>query len=283
MKTSRLSERAMLVRLSTHEWTGKKKDKQVSEEACASKNADNDVIEAIINLAPPAELKAIRQARGKVYNKFQEMTLPWMRGGLNLLPSAMYMDYRKKMKVVLDYHKATVESLATRWPEIVANKQRLGKLASKYTLPTVDELRAKFYIEQDILPIPDVSDFRVDIGDDEMKEIQEQATKSFEESFNNATRKLWQQLANLLSNLAERMCTADTKFHDSIIENVKEFCDLIPKYNITNNPDLENIRKEVVDKITKLDPEDLREIPNHRKKAGADAKELLAKISTYMK
>lgn len=283
MKTKRLSERAMLVSLSTHEWTGKKKDKQVSQDVCVSANAEKDVIEAIICLAPPGELQPINVARGRVYRRFCELTLPWMDGGLRILPSDMYMKYRDEMNKVIADHTKAVSAFTTRWPEIVANKdKRLGSLAGKYHLPTVAELEGKFYIQQNILPLPEIADFRVDISEEEAKEIRAQVTSSLEASTKRAVRNVWDRLSNLVLDVATTMSQPDKKFRDSLIQKLKDFCSTIPKYNITDDVNLEQVRKDVLNKLASLDPEDLREIPNNRKKAAKDAKDVLAKISDYI-
>lgn len=284
MKAKRLSERVMLTSLSTHEWTGKKKDKAMSQIACSSVNAEKDVVEAIISLAPPGELQPINVARSRVYRRFVELTLPWMDGGLRILPADMYLKYRDEMNKVIAAHTEAVNAFATRWPEIVANKdKRLGSLASKYRLPTVAELKGKFYIKQDIFPLPETADFRVDISQNEADEIRTQVAASLDSASNKAMCEVWNRLSNLVNDVAETMVQKDKKFRDSLIKKLKDFCATIPKYNITDNADLENVRKEVLTKLANLNPEDLREIPNNRKKAAKDAKDVLDRIKDYMK
>jgi len=283
MKPKRLSERAMLVSLSTHEWTGKKKDKQVSRDVCVRQDAEKDVIEAIICLAPPGELQPINVARGRVYRRFVELTLPWMDGGLRILPSEMYMKYRDEMNKVIAAHTKAVNAFVTRWPEIVANKgKRLGKLASKYHLPTAAELVGKFYIRQNILPLPETADFRVDISEDEADEIRTQVAASINSASEKAMGEIWNRLTTLVSDIASTMSQRDKKFRDSLIQKLKDFCEMIPKYNIRDDVELEKIRQDVLNKLASLDPEDLREIPNNRIKAAKDAKAVLAKISDYL-
>lgn len=282
--TNRLSERAMLIHLSTHEWTGKTKDKRVSQDASRRENADKDVIEAIINLAPPGELKPISVARGRVYRRFCELTLPWLDGALRILPSAMFMDFRKEMNEVITFHTEAVTIFAGRWPDIVANKgKRLGKLAGRYKLPGVDEIKRRFYIHMDILPMPEAVDFRAKVGDDEIAEVKKQVEKSLGIASTKAMSEVWSRLAELVANVAETMGQPKKRFNDSLIKKLKTFAEMLPKYNITDNTDLDNIRKEVINKLAGLDPEDLREIPNKRKAANKDAKDILEKIAQYTK
>ena len=280
-----IQEKALLVQLSTHAWTGKKKDKQIGRDVCTRQNADADVVEAIIRLAPPGVLKPIDVARGRVYRKHIELTLPYLDNGLRILPSAMYMEYRDKMKEAIKPHTRAVNELDTVWPEILKNKaKRLGGLANKYRLPTVEEIKRRFYIKQDIMPIPTNADFSLfDISDEEITEIENKAKESMKNAMSETVKEVWRRLADLVVNIASTMDEKDKKFHDSLIKKLKDFCATIPAYNVTDDPNLENVRKEVLTKLANLDPEDLREIPNNRKKAAKDAKDVLDRIKDYMK
>lgn len=280
-----IQETAILVQLSTHAWTGKKKDKQLSTDTCARQNADNDVVEAIIHLVPPGILKPIDLARGRAYRKHTELTLPYLDNGLRIIASDMYMDYREKMKPFLAEHAKTVDGLDTVWPDIMANKgKRLGNLANKYRLPTLSDVKSRFYITQDIMSIPAHTDFRFKGNtDEEIAEIQAKAAETHNAAMKKAMTEVWMRLAELVGNVAETMGQRDKKFHDSIITKVKNLCDVLPKYNLTGDGDLENIRKEVATKLANLDPEDLREIPNKRKQAAKDAEDVMSKIAQYMK
>jgi len=283
MKTNRLSERAMLVRLSGHNYTGQKKDKMATHSTCVANQAKEDAISVIVNLLPPSELKPITSAWGRLYRKFNELTMPWMDGGLRILPAVMYMSFRDEtQKLIVAYHEA-VDGLVKRWPEIIkASPDRLGKLAANHTLPTAADLKNRFWIGQDILPVPEITDFRVDLADEEAEAIMADVARGIQSGVTKSTTELYARLSELVIDVAETMSQPDKKFRNTLITKLKKFCDMIPKYNITDNAELDKVRAEVMAKLAELDPEDLREIPNHRKKAGKDAKDILAKISDYM-
>lgn len=282
-KTKRLSERAMLIRLSTHEWTGKKKDKALSEEMCRRKNTASDVIDAVIKLVPQSQLKPVNIARGRVYRRHRELTLPWMHGGLNILPSEMFFEYREEMQKVIKMHTAEVESLISRWPEIIkANKSRLGDIG-EVGLPTTNDIRRMFRIETDIMPVPEITDFRINAGEEEVQAIRTQIEETFNAGVTKYTQELYDRLGELVAKIHETMSERDKGFRDSLITNLKKFCTRIPKYNLSDDKKLEEIRKDILDQLADLDPEDLREIPNQRKKAAKSAEDILAKIANYTK
>ena len=284
MKTNRLSERAMLIHMSGHQWTGRKKDKAVTQNVCTLENADKDAGAWWTYLVPPKELQPINSAWGRCYRRFTELTLPWMDGGMRILPSAMYMEFRAEMQKLTIAYDEAVDEFIKRWPDIVQHSsKRLGKLGSGHRMPTTAELKGKFYIGQDILPVPEITDFRVELADEEAETIRTQVVSGIQAGITRSTTDLYARLSDLVVDVAETMNQPDKKFRNTIITKLKKFCEMMPKYNITDNAELNKLKDEVMAKLAALDPEDLREIPNHRKKAGKDAKDILAKISDYMK
>jgi hypothetical protein len=285
-KVSRLSERAMLVSLTTHEWTGRKKDKKISSDICVQQNAKQDAGAWWTYLVPQSELQPITATRTRAVNAHYEMTLPWFDHGLRILPSDMFMKYREKLTKLIAEHRKAVNTFIKRWPSIMnreAAKERLGKLAEGQQLPTTAEIREKFGIELNIMAMPDSADFRVNVGDDEIENVRQQITETFQNSVGRATAELWTRLADLVNSVEKSMAERDKTFRNSLITNLKEFCELIPSYNVTDDTNLDAVRKDVLEKLANLNPEDLREIPNNRKKAAKDAKAILDKINDYLK
>lgn len=282
---TKLSERAMLIHVSCHGWTGRKKDRLASEDVCTRAKAAKEAVDVIAKLVPKKKLDPIYHAKGRIDRKVEEMTLPWLTGGYNILPSDLFMSFRTEITKLIRGYTEAVNDLVKQWPSIVAAApNRLGTLLSskQIHLPTAAEVKAKFFVTFDVLPIPEVSDFRAKMREDEFQSVRQEVDASWQRLTTKALQEVWLRLADLVGKLGERMAEKDTKFRDSIVGNLKNFCELMPKFNLTNNADLEKIRREVMNGLASLDPEDLREIPNHRKKAAKDAQDILAKIGQYI-
>jgi len=283
--TNKLSERAMLIHISGHAWSGRKKDQKISTEVCVRANAEKDAGAWWTYLVPESELRPINSAYGRVYRRFCDLTAPWLDGGIRILPSDLFFKFREELgKLIAEHDKAVDKFLRERWPTIIVNhNKRLGNLAHNTPLPSAADLKRKFYISQDILPIPEMSDFRVKMGDEELADVRQEVERSMNEMMVKAIQHVWDRLANLVGKVAETMGQSDRTFRNSLISNLKEFCELIPKFNLTDDVDLEAIRNQVVSTLVSLDPEDLREIPNKRKAAAKDAKAILDKINDFLK
>jgi hypothetical protein len=66
-----------------------------------------------------------------------------------------------------------------------------------------------------------------------------------------------------------------------LIGNVIELCHLLPDLNLEDDPELDDLGKQVERSIGSLDPSMLREDPEARKEAAKEAKDLLDKMGGY--
>jgi hypothetical protein len=281
---NRLSERAMLVRVSGSQWTGRKKDKSITKDVCKVKDAQQDAGSWWTYLVPPSELKPITRARFYCFHVYFRYTLPWLDGGLRILPSAMFLEYSKEMRKAIADHNKAVSEFLKRYPKLVGEARgRLGNLLDGQHLPDVREIRTKFAVNQQLLPMPSVNDFRADVGNEEIEEVKKQITASLTELTEKAMSSLWDELAELVGKIADTMGEPKKVFRDSLIQNLKDFCELVPKMNLVDDNRLEQIRKDTVKRLANLKPDNLRHDKKDRKKAHKDAKDILQKVNDFLK
>jgi len=286
MKTRKgdLAEKAMLVHLQISKWTGRTKDAKVTDEVIMAKNSDRDSGAWWTYLIPKKSLKTINYASDRCRFQHGRLTLPWMDGGLRILPSSMFIKYSQVMRKVIAEYEEAVNDFLEEYPTIIAeSKKRLGKLIEGKKLPSTEEIRYRFAIQTDVLPIPSANDFRVNLNKDEVEDIRKQISNSIETMTQKAMTEVWEQLATLIEKVRKTLKQSDKKFKDSLINNLKDFCELIPKLNLIDDNNLESIRKLTIKRLTNLSPDNLRSNKRERKDAHKAAKEVLEKMNTFMK
>ena len=282
VRKNNLSEKAMLVSVNFSFWTGKTKDSKVTAEVIVTKKSARDAGAWLTNLVSKSDLGNVESARSKVRETHYRYSLPWMDGGLRILPSAMFMKYREEMSKAIAEHDKALAAFLREYPAIVKRaKKRLGSLLEGKTLPSVSEVKRKFAIRQDILPIPAMGDFRCELSGDEADEIRKNVAKSIESMTERAVANIWEQFTTLIEKIEKTMKDPKKVFRDTLISNLTDFCELIPKMNLTNDNKLETLRKEAIAKLAELKPIDLRESKADRKKAHKSAKEILTKMKGY--
>jgi pimeloyl-ACP methyl ester carboxylesterase len=163
-----------------------------------------------------------------------------------------------------------------------ANAQRfLGTLYNDADYPLATDIISKFKMDMAVFPVPS-NDFRVSIGSDELNRIQQDVERRVQEAQTTATRDVWQRLFDKVEKIAERLSDPTSKFRDSLIENAREMCELLPRLNFTDDPQLEAMRQEVETKLVSMSAEVLRSDPLVRRNTAADAKAIMDKMSVFM-
>ncbi len=283
MKKSSLAERAMLVDLSTSFWEGRKKDNRTTEKTISDADAADDAGVFWTRIIPPESLKRLQSALSRGRNMHKELTLPWNDSGVRILPAAMYMQYTQAMRDARAKFDAEVETFLQDYPLIKEQAQlRLGKLYKAEWFPDRAEIRSKFRWHVMIYPLPTAADFRVDLGDENTKQIREDIEAQVKDTVRQATGTLWEKLYTVIDKVVERLSDPEKVFKDSLIGNVVEMVDLLPKLNVTDDTHLEEMRREVAKRLAGLKPGELREDKEQRQKAADTASTILEKMKAFM-
>ncbi len=284
-----LSSRAMLCSLSISMWSARKHDPDASQEIAQHHGAQADAGRYHKVLLPKEALAEVQKIVSDARQEHYFMTLPWDDNGYRVLPSAAYMDHTEKMRELSNRFTPAVDALAQQFGELVEQaKMRLGSLFRPEDYPAADELRRKFSFETKVMPLPDAGDFRVTLGNEEKERIKRQITAAVEASVQVASRELWQRLYDAVSHLAERLEAykvteegVEHPFRDSVVTNLMKLVDVLPKLNVTGDPELERLASEVRASLL-VDPQELRKSESIRNETARAASAIADRMSAYM-
>jgi len=284
-----LSSRAMLCSLSISMWSARKHDPDASQEIAQRHGAQADAGRYHKVLLPKAALAEIQTIVSDARQEHYFMTLPWDDNGYRVLPAAAYMDHAEKMRELSDRFTPAVDALAREFGNLVEQaKVRLGGLFRPEDYPSSDELCSKFSFETKVMPLPDAGDFRVTLGDEEKDRIKRQITMAVEASLQVASRDLWQRLYEAVSHLAERLSAykvtgvgVEHPFRDTVITNLVKFVDVLPKLNVTGDPELERLAAQVRTSLL-VDPHELRKSESVRTETAKAATAICQRMEGYM-
>lgn len=280
---SRLSEKAMLVTLSISMYKGRHRDKQTSDEVLTKKNASKDAGAWWTRSIPKeyiATLEAIANKGRKIHNRY---SLPWNNDGQRVLSADAFLDYTKEMRECRAEYEKAVDEFLKQYPEIIKKaKERLGDLFDSGRFPDQSSISSKFRWNVSILPMPDVNDFRVKLVDGDAKKIKEEMEEQIQETLALASREIWERLYKVVKRMADRLSEPKGVFRDTLITNVRSLCDILPKLNITKDKELELMRREIIRKLSKKKPDELRENKKERKQTAKAADEILKRIDQFL-
>lgn len=278
-----LKNKAMLVNLSIGQWSMRKYDRRISNEVNEHYNADYDASRVNKVLIAIDQAKIISKAVNESRIFHYANTLPWTDEGRRILPTANFFDYVNELNAMKHKFWRVVESFWNNYETYKYDaKKILGGLFKEADYPDLDHLRNKYKFSIDFLPIPDTQDFRVDLTGVEMDRIKLELETSLKNAEREAMKDLWNRLHGAIKHIINRLSEKDAIFRDSLIGNVIELSDLLPRLNFTDDPDLEAMRQEINQSICTISPESIRNDAKLRQATAHKAADIIKKMEGYM-
>ena len=259
---------AMLVEFNASVWTARKLDKKTTDEVVTSKNAAAKDAARVNKhlLAGRNELDVINTYVGSVRTYVYENTMPWSDSGIRLLPTANFLTFSQRMADSEQTFFSYVEDFIRVYPSLItAQAMALGDMFKRDDYPDVSEIERKFNFRLNFMPVPRAGDFRVDVGNDAQKELQEKLAKLADERVEAAMADVRERLKTHLMRMQDRLGYDDVdgdrktrKFHDSLVTGALELCDMVKHLNIINDTTLDQARVGLMQALQGVDAKELR-------------------------
>lgn len=285
MKVTNLSLKAMLVGLTIHGWQARKYDKKISAQVAEQHNASADAGRFNKHLLPGAakSYDAVHKKGRELRTFYYDNTLPWSKDGQRILPAANYEAFTEGVREFRRQYELLAEAFVREYPVLKADaKLLLNGMYLESDYPTEEDMREKFDIRLETLPMPAAGDFRVALRDEEVDRIQKEIETRLQKEIEAANRDLWSRLREAVDNMVLRLSNPDGKFHDTLVTNLQDVCELIPRLNMTGDQDLEKIRAKCEECLTVNQPQSLRDDPVVRATVAAQAREISHIMDAYM-
>jgi len=278
-----LDQKAMLAALNVSQWTARKEDKKITKEVETAHNA-KDAGKYHKVLIAKESIQTIQKIVNEARIYHYTVTLPWNDNGERILTTALFFDYSRAIAKFKGQFETAVNSFLDNYPALIdAARTRLNGMFNQEDYPTIKKVKGKFSFSHQFTPIPSTSDFRVDLQQEEIEKIKSALDARLKAREQEAVKDLWERLFSTVSHAAERLSDPDAIFRDSLIVNIQELVNLLPKLNFTDDPTLEKLRREVENKLLKFDAATLRDDPTARKQTAQEARELLKTIGPHVK
>lgn len=275
-----ITSSAVQVEMNISVWTANKLDRGQTDKVTGDNHAVHNAAQVRKNLmAGTAARKNIADYAASCRLWHNKHTLPWADKGPRLLPTSLFMDYKKEV----DLRRATFERFTsdfiTNYPALIKTANNyLGTLFDIDDYPSAEEIREKFGFRLVFSPVPDSGDFRLDVPANELEEVKQQYDTDFEERVADAMREPWGRLHKLLTGMSEKLTDHEDeetkkRYHETFITNAQGLCEMLTHLNITNDPALEKARQQLENAMLGADIEELKESSNSREimKSNVDA------------
>lgn len=279
-----INSSAVLVELNISVWPASKIDREVTDQINSQAGAVRDATQTKKNLFAGTSLrKNIERYAAKVRLYHNQHTLPWADKGERLLPTKLFMDYKQQMNKYETEFNDLCNQFFDNYADLVQEAQaNLSKLFDANDYPPLEDVKLKFGFRRTVKPVPASGDFRLDVPAEDMDELRSEFEKQQQEKLAEAVREPWERLHAQLVSISEKMTEADDdtkkRYHDSFITNPLELCSLLSKLNITNDPKLEEARRQLEITMTGANLESLKEDADARSELKSKVDAILGKF-----
>lgn len=267
-------------------WTARKLDRKVSDEVVHDKSAGAKGAARVNKslMAGRTELTDIQSIVGAARNYLYGNTVPWSDAGQRLLPAVRLLKVDQRMSDYKAEFDAKVAEFVDIYPSLItAQAMALGDMFDRNEFPTATQIASKFAFSCEYEPVPSAGDFRVDIGNTALEELRARLEASADARVQRATDDVRLRLVEHLERMSERLIT-DTddagapkarRFHDTLVSNAFELCDLVGDMNITQDPKLAQARSKLETALTGCSAQTLRQDDTKREDVRQTVNEVL--------
>lgn len=243
-QVTKLSDKCMQVKLTIRRAALTRRDKAVTN-AIQVQYGDNSLT-ALTKLFrdKSSPINQIMSAVNDVYAYHRTNTLPYIDAGPRLLLSDNYMDYTQGMRHLI----AVVDNLKAQWlpmyDQLVLDDIRYrnaGSAAGRACAddyPSAEQFNTSTSIEYRFTPMPDARHFVFDLSDDDLKKFEDAEAEAVATANADTVARMLKPLHSLVERLKEYQGQKGERFHNSLIQNVIEGCDLASKLAINPTPEL---------------------------------------------
>ena len=237
--------------------------------------------------------QAITAVRSRARAYINDHTNPWDGEGWRIMRSSEFMEMSAEIrKFELEFDHAVKPFLVEYQSGRLRDKAVLNGLWREEDYPPVEKAKKKFYFELEFQPLPDVSDWRVDVGREEMEVLRRQAEKSVQDRINKSMVEPHYRLFDGVAHMASRITGAKTcpcrgcknrmflsdSVSDSLVDNLRKICDILPKLNITDDPNLAALIEEAKAGLLSFNVGTIRENPTVRNTLAERAAKLQSEL-----
>lgn len=287
-----LTERAMIMSLKISQWTGRRLDRKITDEVNQNHNAADDAGRYNKLLLPKEAMAGVVSAIGETRTGFIKRTLPWLDNGSRIMAAEKYHDHAAWFNEQKANFNKEVEDFLREYPFHVQQAQsRLGSMFEPDDYPAVEEIRRRFGMSAQILPVPDASDFRADISEHQREAIRANIEETINRATSEAIKDIYARVAESVGRMVERLNAykpstgkgdrATGTFKDSLVGNVRELIELMPALNITGDPALAQMALDL-QPLVQYEAKTLREDEGKRADIAEEAARVLESINDFI-
>lgn len=286
-----IHERAMLCDLTMTSYTGVKTSKRDTDDLIESKNARRGSASVIVKLIPKEALAPVVSVTTKIRSFHRILTAPWSEGA-DILPTSLFMEHSSTINDGFAERDQAVSDFMRIYPQLEGPaRQALGDLDFDRLWAPADIVRQAFTHKIRHWPIPQGTDFRCDLDENDLARVKAQADADAREMWKGAMSSIQNRIIVVMQGMIEKLeayketvsadgnTTVTGAFRDSIFDAANNLAQIMPHFNIDNDPAMARAIVDMTDTISMHTPDELRRWGPARQHVVSKAKALIDTLS----
>jgi hypothetical protein len=184
-------------------------------------------------------------------------------------------------------HTALLDKFVSEYPNIIGEMAfKHGDMFDASEYPNATEVRNKFALKLFLSPVP-TNDFRVAIADDIAQDLKEHYERAATEKVQEIMRDASMRLVDYIKRIAHACRDIEPdesgkarrpKVYETTLAQAKEQCELLKHFNLTNDAQLEEMRRDLLATIDGVSAQDIRESDATRAHVKTEVDRIMSKF-----
>lgn len=277
--TGTIQEKGILIEATVHMWSGRVKVREVGEAAENALNMVEGRADPMIWLVEPAWFKRASKSANLLRACLRHYCLRFGKGWL--LPTALHQKFHNEWRLVLSNHRAEVKRFIKEYPRLVQEgKKALGNVQNPDSFyPTEEKLKEMFRVDLAEGPIGDPKTWQPHLDEVTVERLRMDFDALLGRQVKDAVTGAMHRMSSYIAHMAETLQDPDkNKFHKTLLGNIRELAEILPAFNLMDDPQIEEIVKDIQQNLFDGSTKNLKEDYNVRDKAAKEARRIADKM-----
>jgi len=290
---------ARLCELNISVSTGSKQDKEATAKINEDYNAESNVGVVTKNVfAGSKVLGEIVKFAARARQEHAKLSLPWNDNGQRLVPNSFIQEHMERMGELKEEFLSMVQVFKEELPELREKAENMGKFYDWIDYPSDEEIERfierKFRFNLEYPAVPEEGGFINGVLEDVKEELNDMFQQGLDNKIRAATTDTWNRLSRIVARISEQLTdrtdeevaamqkeadakalakyqrtgkgkdygrevTKKKKISNDLLESGLDICSALKAFNITQDPELEQRRKEFQAILEDYDVDDLKD------------------------
>jgi len=213
------------------------------------------------------------------------LTRLWDGDNVRLLPAVLVSDYMAMSDKFKDGFQEKIDQFVNDiYPVWAADaKERMGSLLDKTGFPTLEKVKARIGYNISFATLSDAEAFkRISIITPDQVALMENVTNErVKKALGEAQAQTWSDVMKPIQHIIDTLSKDKPRLYDSMLGNVMAIVDMVPAFNLENDPKLAELAAVAKEKLGSITTEDLRKSDDVRKATLATATTIINSFTPF--